>query len=363
MNKELSIRDEMAPTLNLLGNTFKEAMEVANCLAKSDLIPVHFQKKPENIFIALQMAARQNLDPFLVMQSIYVVHGRPGFEGKFLIALANRAGWNLRFKTEENSRGEVVSCQAYSEKDGIKVFGPKITWEMVQAEGWDKPKGSMPSKWVTLRSLMFTYRAGAWFVNTVCPELRLGLPTTEELEDVSPLSITTVPETQPDITPEPEASSHPQPNFDTLWSDYYHGKPDNYLTHIQNYLEAAAAHNKTTVDDIKEKAAARWPEFVKTFEKWVKKQTKTKDETPQSPPAPETPQPDKTTTAIQTNGATAISGPVRAITDDQIDRIESLCKAKNMPLADALIAECLPKDLIELDYDSAASLIEKLAAL
>src|SRR5690606_6677879 len=43
------------------------------------------------------------------------------------------------------------------------------------------------SKWKTIPELMLTYRAGAWWTRIFCPELALGLHTTDEIEDMGPI--------------------------------------------------------------------------------------------------------------------------------------------------------------------------------
>jgi len=44
------------------------SFEIAKYYAASDIVPAHF-RKPENAFIALQMAERMNIDPFMLMQN------------------------------------------------------------------------------------------------------------------------------------------------------------------------------------------------------------------------------------------------------------------------------------------------------
>jgi hypothetical protein len=353
MSEQLPQIHEAPPPqeINILtGGNFDRMMKIAEFFAKSDLIPTHFQGKPANVFIALEVAHRHNMSIFAVMQSLYVVHGRPGFEGKFLIALANQAGWNLQFDIQRDSAGKIIACTAVSDRGGVKTFGPKITAEMVRAEGWDRPKGSMASKWITLPELMYRYRAGAYFVNTVCPQLKMGMPTVEEIEDMTvditpePLTAIASPEPELDIPPAPEP-----PSFDDMVS-----AAGLNIDMVAKYIQAFAAHKKNDVENVTAEAVRNWDKFTASFKKWEKKQAP--QESPQSPPAPPAEQP-------QTNGQANGSKIVRPITDDQIDQIELLCKEKNMPLADALISEGLPSELIELDFDSANGLIEKLAAL
>lgn len=158
---------------------FEHAQRVAKVLATSTLVPEHFRNNLGNCVIALNYADRIKADPFMVLQNMYVVHGKPGIEAKLVIALVNQSG---RFEPLEFKESKDV-CVAYAKeiKSGKVLEGPTITTEMVKAEGWlDKPG----SKWKTMPQIMFRYRAATFFARTYCPEVLLGMQTKEELEDV-----------------------------------------------------------------------------------------------------------------------------------------------------------------------------------
>jgi hypothetical protein len=177
---------------------FEQAQRVAQVFANSTMVPDHFQKNLGNCMIALNYAMRIKADPFMVMQSMYIVHGRPGIEGKLVEAVINASGkyaeplqyvWldpednEVPRKTVlEHKNFQGYGCQAYTKdaKSGQKVTGPKITWQLVKAEGWYDKNGS---KWQTMPEMMFIYRAASWFGNKNCPELKLGMATVEELHD------------------------------------------------------------------------------------------------------------------------------------------------------------------------------------
>ena len=70
---------------------FEAAKKIASMLAASPMVPTIFQG-PSGVgscMIALNLAERMRVDPFMLMQNIYVVHGKPGLEGKLIIALVN----------------------------------------------------------------------------------------------------------------------------------------------------------------------------------------------------------------------------------------------------------------------------------
>ena len=128
-------------------SAFRNAWSIANKLAKSDMIPTEFRNKPENCVIALDLSSRLGMSPFMIMQNMYIVYGKPGFSAKFCIAVVNKSGrfqGPLRFKVE--GKGDKMSCYAYATYKGEEepVKGTTITIEMAKAEGWVDRNGS---KW------------------------------------------------------------------------------------------------------------------------------------------------------------------------------------------------------------------------
>ena len=68
---------------------FKNAMIMAEQLSKSDMIPATYKGKPENCVIALELSNRLKLSPFLVMQNMYIVQGKPAWSSSFIISCIN----------------------------------------------------------------------------------------------------------------------------------------------------------------------------------------------------------------------------------------------------------------------------------
>lgn len=154
-------------------------------LAASTLVPKDFQNNLPNCLIALEMAQRIGASPLMVMQNLYVVHGRPGWSAKFLIASFNQCGRfsAIRFEWQGERGKDTWGCRAWATEKATqeKIVGPWITIELSKKEGWYEKNGS---KWKTIPELMLSYRAAAWLVNTHAPEISMGLNTAEEMVDV-----------------------------------------------------------------------------------------------------------------------------------------------------------------------------------
>lgn len=156
---------------------------LANMYAKSRLVPQQFQGKPEDCCIALQMAMRLRVDPFMFMQACYVVHGRPGVESKLAIALANNAGaFRDRIKFKLEGTGPNRTCTAFAhDADTGERCEQTVSMAMAKAEGWISKQGS---KWQTMPDLMLQYRSAMFLIRLHCPEVLMGMQTVEELADV-----------------------------------------------------------------------------------------------------------------------------------------------------------------------------------
>lgn len=187
------LRDQIAPRETTMPNVragfadlagFELVQRAARALAASTLVPKEFQGNMPNCMIALEMANRIGASPLMTMQNLYVVHGRPGWSAKFLIATFNQCGRFTAIRYEWQGKEGLKSwgCRAYATEKatGEQIKSAWITWKLVEDEGWSSKAGS---KWKTMPEQMFMYRAAAWMVNTHAPEISMGLNTTEELGD------------------------------------------------------------------------------------------------------------------------------------------------------------------------------------
>lgn len=170
---------------------FEMLQRQAKMFAASSLVPKEFQNNIANCAIGIDIAKRLGASPFMVLQNIDIIHGRPSFRATFLIAMVNAAGRfdPLQFKMDGTEGKPDRSCIAWtkSKADGATLEGPKITLEMAKAEGWSTKNGS---KWLTMPELMLRYRAAAFFARLYAPDITLGMMTAEEVSDVVERDVT-----------------------------------------------------------------------------------------------------------------------------------------------------------------------------
>lgn len=193
---------------------FEAAQRMATALSKATLVPKEYQNNVPNCIIALEVAQRMSASPLMVMQNLYIVHGRPGWSSQFIIAAINTCGRfkPLRFEFSGIEGSDERSCiawtteknveipkavytqieEANAKKQKLSLFeackdigvpileGPKISLAIAKKEGWF---GKTGSKWQTIPELMLHYRGASFFGKLYAPDVLMGMQTAEEIED------------------------------------------------------------------------------------------------------------------------------------------------------------------------------------
>ena len=187
-------------TISVFGDmsSFENAQRMARALASSTMVPRDYQISQErvagqavsNCLIALELSARIGASVFMIMQNLAIVHGKPCWSSQFLIATVNASGkfsplrWEWQGKPGEPDYGaRVVATDKVTDQ---VCHGSWVTMRLVKAEGWWDRKsrdGAVASKWPTMTEQMFMYRSAAFWVRAYCPEVSIGMHTSEELFD------------------------------------------------------------------------------------------------------------------------------------------------------------------------------------
>lgn len=191
---------------------FETIQRVCRMLSSSDLVPELYkasdktpkEKAVANCMIAVEIALRIGASPLMIMQNMSIIHGRPAWSSKFLIATVNTCGrFNpLRFKFTDKGVCGIVNCAGYgtnNQFDGSKITNVEciayttakdseeilestpVTIKLAIQEGWYTKKGS---KWQTMPQQMLMYRAASFWANAYAPEISMGMRTTEEQQDI-----------------------------------------------------------------------------------------------------------------------------------------------------------------------------------
>lgn len=142
---------------------FKQMQRAAKMFCSSELVPKEYRNNIANCIIALDMAMRLQVHPLMLMQNMYLIHGKPAFEAKFVIAMVNKYGpyedgIHFYYSGEENKDSR--SCTAWAKRKHTgEVDKCKVSIAVAKAEGWLSKPGS---KWKTMPDHMLGYRAASW---------------------------------------------------------------------------------------------------------------------------------------------------------------------------------------------------------
>lgn len=190
--------DDSAMATLLDTGKFEHLWRVAKLFAASSFIPDAFQGKPENCFICLQLAVQLKMQPFTLFNTMYIIHGKPAFEAKMLIAMANSSGiFEGPIRYRYSGQGDSRACTAYAKMVSTgETVEQTVSIELSKKEGWYDKKdknGNLISKWRTMPDLMLAYRAASWLIRLYCPEVMYGFTTKEEAEDIIDITPTKKP--------------------------------------------------------------------------------------------------------------------------------------------------------------------------
>ena len=164
------------PTFSLAPSSLQEAMDFANMLSKSNLVPKDYQNNPSNCIIAMQWGFEIGLQPLQAMQSIAVINGRPAIWGDAMLALVRGSGLLEYMHEEPTDEGCTVRIKRKGEPEAERTF----TKEDAKKAGLAGKQGP----WTQYPKRMMQMRARAFALRDVFPDVLRGVFIAEEAQDM-----------------------------------------------------------------------------------------------------------------------------------------------------------------------------------
>lgn len=176
----------------------QEAFQLANTLSESKLIPVAFQKKPNDVFVAMMWSANLGI-PFLQgIQGIAVIGGKPSIYGDLGLAICMNSGLMVSFKEELIETGAMAKLS--NGKDS--VFKNLVARCTIVRKGISDPFVSEFSiedalraglwgktgPWSQYPKRMLQMRARAFAIRNAFPDRLMGMSFAEEMQDIVDVS-------------------------------------------------------------------------------------------------------------------------------------------------------------------------------
>lgn len=161
---------------SLAPQNLQEAIQFADMMSKSNLVPKDFVGNTGNILVAVQWGMELGLQPMQAMQNIAVINGRPALWGDAVIALV-KASPTCEYVVEEVT-DSVAVCRAKrkGEPEQSRSFGLD-----------DAKKAGLLGKsgpWTQYPKRMMQMRARSWALRDVFPDVLRGMPVAEEVMDI-----------------------------------------------------------------------------------------------------------------------------------------------------------------------------------
>lgn len=223
--------------------SFESAQRMATALSKSNLVPKEYVNNMPNALVALEVAQRIGASPLMVMQNLYIVHGRPSWSSQFIIAAINSCGRFKPLRFDIAGDGDDRTCIAWTEDNsGYRLESPPVSIGMAKKEGWYSKNGS---KWQTMPELMLRYRSASFFGRLYAPDVLMGMYSEDEARDMPEMR---------DITPQEDvvADLNAKIRQQTTPHDPVTGEIiEANAEAAESTLEGATDAQTTTIDDLK----------------------------------------------------------------------------------------------------------------
>ena len=171
-----------------------EALQMADMLCKSTLIPKDFQNSPGNVLVALQWGMEIGLGPMQALQSIAVVNGRPSLWGDAVIALCRShpiCEWVT--ETVEGAGEDMVATCTTQRRGEPEPVSRSFAWADAKRAGLIGKAGP----WTQYPTRMMQLRARSWCLRDAYPDLLRGMAVAEEAQDIPTPAATPTPAPAP----------------------------------------------------------------------------------------------------------------------------------------------------------------------
>lgn len=203
----------------LVPQSLDDAFRLAKALASAgDMVPQHFQGKPEATMAAIVRGMEIGLAPMQSLSNIAVINGRACVWGDALPALMMRSGHHIDVRYE--GEGDELKAVATLTRGDT---GREVTRDFSIADAKQANLFSKKGPWQQYPKRMLSHRARSWAVRDGAADALMGLHIAEEVQDYQPMRNVTPQEpkaggfaamaqnarrdAQPEATTEPESSN------------------------------------------------------------------------------------------------------------------------------------------------------------
>lgn len=155
-----------------------EAMQMADMLAKSQMVPKSYQNKPQDTLVAMMMGSELGLNPIQALQNIAVINGKPSIYGDAMLALVQNHPAFGGIQESYDEQSQTATCVVW------RKGGEKHTVKFSKADAEKAGLWGKPGPWTQYPKRMQTFRARGFALRDQFADALAGLISREEAEDM-----------------------------------------------------------------------------------------------------------------------------------------------------------------------------------
>ena len=154
-----------------------EALQLADKLAASHLLPAALQKQPSDVLVVLLAGYELGLSPMQSLRGIYVIEGKASTSADTMVALVRRSGVCEYFRcVESNERRAVYEAKRKGEP------ATRLEWTLEMAKRANLLVEKKPN-WMHYPNAMLRARCKADLCRAVFEDVVQGIVSQEEVTD------------------------------------------------------------------------------------------------------------------------------------------------------------------------------------
>lgn len=227
MTNDMTTRTDTAPAAQkpqiakggalaaLVPATLDDAFRLAKALSSAgDMVPKHFQGKPEATMAAIVRGMEVGLAPMQALSQIAVINGRASIWGDAIPALLQRAGHHIDVEIEGEGE-KLVAVATLTRGD----TGKKVVRRFGMADAKRAGLTGKQGPWQQYPARMCSHRARTWAARDGAADALMGMQIAEEMQDVGPDHARDVTERKPrrgSTTFIPASAPAPEPAVDEI---------------------------------------------------------------------------------------------------------------------------------------------------
>lgn len=167
----------------IVPQSIDETFRLAQALSKGgDMVPQHFQNKPEQIMAAVMRGMEIGLAPMQALANIAVINGRASLWGDALPALMQKNGHHIDVEIEGEGEAMKAVATLIRGDTGREIVREFSVADAKKANLWGKS-----GPWQTYPKRMLSMRARALACRDGAADAMMGLQVAEEAADMPPI--------------------------------------------------------------------------------------------------------------------------------------------------------------------------------